>query len=52
VPGKAKADAVGRTVEGPVTPDCPASILQRHPNATLYVDAESARLLSSRSSTA
>jgi glucosamine-6-phosphate deaminase len=46
VPGSAKADAVRRTVEGPVTPDCPASILQRHPDATLYVDSESARLLS------
>jgi glucosamine-6-phosphate deaminase len=45
VPGSAKAEAVRRTVEGPVTPDCPASILQRHLDATLYVDAESARLL-------
>jgi glucosamine-6-phosphate deaminase len=48
VPGKAKAEAVRRTVEGPVTPDCPASILQRHPEATLYVDADSARLLSNQ----
>jgi glucosamine-6-phosphate deaminase len=30
VPGAAKAEAVRRTVEGPVTPACPASILQRH----------------------
>jgi glucosamine-6-phosphate deaminase len=45
VPGSAKAEAVRRTVEGPVTPDCPASILQQHPDATLYVDSDSARLL-------
>lgn len=45
VPGRAKAEAVRATVEGPVTPDCPASVLQRHPDVTLYVDAESARLL-------
>jgi glucosamine-6-phosphate deaminase len=45
VPGKAKAEAVRQTVEGPVTPDCPASILQRHPDATLFLDADSAQLL-------
>ena len=45
VPGKNKAEAVRRTVEGPVTPDCPASILQRHPDATLFVDRDAASLL-------
>ncbi len=45
VPGSNKAEAVKRTVEGPVTPDCPASILQQHPNASLFVDVESASLL-------
>lgn len=45
VPGKNKAEAVKRTLEGPVTPDCPASILQQHPNASLFLDAESASLL-------
>jgi glucosamine-6-phosphate deaminase len=45
VPGKNKAEAVRQTVEGPVTPDCPASILQRHPDATLFVDRDAASLL-------
>ena len=33
-----KADAVVKTVEGPVTPDVPASILQKHADATIIVD--------------
>jgi glucosamine-6-phosphate deaminase len=45
VPGPAKAEAVRRTVNGPVTPDCPASILQRHPDATLFVDRDAASRL-------
>lgn len=45
VPGPAKAEAVRRTVEGEVTPDCPASILQRHSDATLYLDHEAASRL-------
>ena len=45
VPGRNKAEAVRRTIEGPVTPDCPASILQRHPNATIYLDQDSGSLL-------
>jgi glucosamine-6-phosphate deaminase len=48
VPGKAKAEAVRAAVEGPVTPDCPASVLQRHTNATLFLDRESAQLLSAK----
>lgn len=46
VPGSNKAEAVRAAVEGPVTPACPASILQRHPDATLFLDRESACLLS------
>jgi glucosamine-6-phosphate deaminase len=46
VPDARKAEAVRNTVEGPVTPDCPASILQRHAHSTLHLDAESASLLS------
>ncbi len=46
VPDKRKAQAVKGAVEGPVTPQVPASILQRHPNTTLYLDPESAPLLS------
>lgn len=40
--GHAKADAVQRLVEGPVSASCPASILQLHPNATVVVDEEAA----------
>ena len=42
VPGKAKRAAIAAALEGPVTRDCPASILRRHPAATLFVDDESA----------
>ena len=42
VPGQTKRDAVTRTVKGPITTDCPASVLQRHKNAVLYLDRESA----------
>lgn len=45
VPGQRKAVAVRNTVEGPQTPDVPASILQRHPNCHLYIDRDSAALL-------
>ncbi len=45
VPDARKAEAVKASVEGEVTPMAPASILQRHPDATLYLDAESASLL-------
>ena len=36
--GADKADAVRKTVQGPVTPDVPASILQLHPNVTIIGD--------------
>ena len=49
VPEGRKAAAVQQAVAGPVTPELPASILQRHPNATLYLDVDSAELLDSRS---
>ena len=49
VPGRNKAEAVRCTVEGPITPDCPASVLQRHANATIYLDRESASLLRTQS---
>jgi len=45
VPDARKAEAVRATVEGPVTPDVPASILQTHDDVTLYLDLESASLL-------
>lgn len=46
VPAATKAKAVRDTLEGPVTPDCPASILRQCSDATLYLDVQSARLLS------
>jgi glucosamine-6-phosphate deaminase len=45
VPDKRKAKAVKAALEGPVTSKLPASILQRHPRATVYLEPESASLL-------
>jgi glucosamine-6-phosphate deaminase len=45
VPGNAKARAVRAALEGPVTEACPASVLRRHPHATLFLDRDSAALL-------
>jgi glucosamine-6-phosphate deaminase len=45
VPDARKANAVEACVEGPVSPMAPASILQTHPNVTLYLDRDSAALL-------
>ncbi len=42
VPCKTKAQAVCGVVKGKVTENCPASILRRHDNATLYCDIDSA----------
>jgi glucosamine-6-phosphate deaminase len=46
VPDARKAQAVKRCVEGSVSPETPASILRTHPETTLYLDRESASLLS------
>jgi len=43
--GEQKAEAVAAAVEGPVTTDCPASLLQHHPNAVLVVDRAAASRL-------
>lgn len=43
VPAATKARAVLHAVRGPVTPDCPASILQTHPSARMFCDAQSGR---------
>lgn len=42
VPGKRKASIVRRTLTGDISLDCPATILRKHPNTTLYLDLESA----------
>jgi glucosamine-6-phosphate deaminase len=46
VPGPRKAEAVKASLEGPISPMTPASILRTHANATLYLDKASATLLS------
>ena len=48
VPGPAKREAIRSTVEGPIATACPASILRRHPAAHLFIDRDSAALLSRR----
>jgi glucosamine-6-phosphate deaminase len=38
---------VKNSLEGEIMPMVPASILRRHPNATIYLDKDSAALLTS-----
>lgn len=38
VPGRRKHDALRRMVSGPVSTECPASILRNHENCTVFVD--------------
>jgi len=40
--GVGKAEAVAKSVEGPITTNVPASILQRHPECTFILDKEAA----------
>lgn len=47
-PDARKAQPVRDTLEGPVTPLVPASILQRHPDTLMYLDSASALLLERR----
>lgn len=46
VPDRRKAEAVRASVEGPLTPTVPASILRTHPDCSLHLDREAALLLS------
>ena len=41
-----KAQAVQCALEGPLSPECPASALRNHPNCQLFLDVHSASLLS------
>ena len=43
--GAGKADAIYKMVCGPITPECPASILQLHPDVTVVVDEAAAAKL-------
>src|SRR5262249_21142870 len=45
VPDQRKAEAVRNSVEGKITPDVPASALQKHGNCTLFLDEAAASLL-------
>jgi glucosamine-6-phosphate deaminase len=41
VPGATKRQAVQRTLNGPISTECPSTILRQHPDCTLYVDRDS-----------
>ena len=43
--GKGKAEAIRKAVEGDITEDLPASILQKHPDVTFILDNDAASLL-------
>ncbi len=43
--GDSKAEAVKAMIKGPVTPQCPASILQQHNDVVIYLDEAAAALL-------
>ena len=45
VPDERKAAPVKAALEGPITPDLPASALREHGNVTMYLDFASASLL-------
>ncbi len=45
VPEARKAQAVKAALEGPLTEDCPASILRTQPHVKLYLDRDSAALV-------
>lgn len=43
--GSEKAKAIKAMIEGPVTPEVPASVLQKHANVTVIIDEAAASLL-------
>lgn len=45
VPDERKAAAVHDTVKGDISPEVPASILQRHPDAAMFIDHAAASRL-------
>jgi glucosamine-6-phosphate deaminase len=48
VPEARKARAVRDALEGPISTACPASLVRRHPHATVFLDPDSASLLAQR----
>ena len=45
VPDRRKAAAVKGSLEGPLSPQCPGSLVNQHPAAALFLDTDSASLL-------
>jgi len=45
VPERRKAQAVRRSLQDPVSPQCPGTLVRKHPSVALYLDMESASLL-------
>ena len=43
--GKGKAETIKATIQGEVTPEVPASVLQLHPDVEVYLDHDAASLL-------
>jgi glucosamine-6-phosphate deaminase len=43
--GETKAEAIYKTIKGKIYPEVPASIIQLHPNATVIIEKDAARLL-------
>ena len=43
--GKDKAEIIKKMIEGDVTPEVPASVLQLHPNCEVFLDHDAASLL-------
>ena len=43
--GRSKAEIIRRIVEGPMTPDVPASVVRVHPNLIILADKDAASLL-------
>ena len=50
VPEARKSEPVRAALEGPIAPSCPASALQQSANTTIFLDSDSARLLSTATS--
>jgi len=48
IPGKRKAHIVKRTFTEPISTQCPATLLRTHPDATVYLDLDSAAELDLR----
>ena len=51
VPDERKAEAVREVLEGHVTNQCPASILQQHPACHLFLDRAAASRLTKKPTT-